>query len=39
MRPCSCTTDTLPGAKEMTERRAAIRYAYVQTEKGGRVDM
>jgi len=29
----------LPGAKEMTERRAAIRYAYVQTEKGGRVDI
>ena len=29
----------VPGTKAMTERKAAIRYQYVETAKGGRVDI
>jgi hypothetical protein len=30
---------TVPGTKAMTDRKGAIRYQYVQTAKGGRVDI
>ena len=29
----------VPGTKTMAERKAAIRYQYVETAKGGRVDL
>jgi len=29
----------VPGTREMTERKGAIRYQYVETAKGGRVDI